>query len=218
MKSGVKLRFGDLTFDSGRRCLYRGRRPVRLSPKAFQLLELLLSRRPDAVSKAEILDAVWPGVFVSEGSLKVLVKDLRRALGGSAGDAGWIRTVFGFGYAFDGEAVEAPDAAPAAERHVLVWGRQEIGLAEGENVLGRERSSPVWIGHPSVSREHARILVTGERATIEDLGSKNGTWRGSARVSGPCPLFDGDEVRLGEVKLTYRGPATGGVTRTKSAG
>ncbi len=213
----MKLRFGDLTFDSGRRCLFRGRRPVRLSPKAFQLLELLLSRRPDAVSKAEILEIVWPGVFVSEGSLKVLVKDLRRALGGSAEGSGWIRTVFGFGYAFDGDAVEVPDAAPSAARHVLVWGRQEISLSEGPNVLGREKTAPVWIGHPSVSREHARIVVTAEGATLEDLGSKNGTWRGSARVTGPLPLFDGDEVRLGEVKLTYRGPAENRVTRTRSA-
>jgi DNA-binding winged helix-turn-helix (wHTH) protein len=213
----MRLRFGDVTFDSGRRSVYRGPQAVHLSPKAFRLLELLLSKRPDAVSKAEILETVWPDAVVNEGSLAALVKDLRKALGVGAEESSSLRTVHGFGYAFDADVHEVPEGAPASRRHVLVWGNQEMALREGENVLGRDRSAAVWVGHPSVSREHARLVVAGDRADVEDLKSKNGTWLGSRRVEGRLPLADGDELRVGEVHLLYRGPAAGLSGVTKSA-
>jgi pSer/pThr/pTyr-binding forkhead associated (FHA) protein len=72
------------------------------------------------------------------------------------------------------------------------------------------------IPHPSVSREHARIEVAGDRAVLEDLGSKNGTWRGGDRIAGPTPLADGDELRVGAVRLTYRGPAAAGRVDTET--
>jgi DNA-binding winged helix-turn-helix (wHTH) protein len=210
----MRHRFGDVTFDSGRRDLFRGPRRVHLSPKALHLLELLLSRRPDAVSKGEILAIVWPGVFVSEGSLAAVVKDLRRAIG-EGGREGCIRTLHGFGYAFDGEVEEGPGPA-APSRPALLWAARETELSEGANLVGRERTADVWVGHPSVSREHARVTVSGEKAELEDLGSKNGTWLGERRVEGPLPLADGDEIRVGEVRLRYRGPSAdpAGATRT----
>ena len=213
----MRLRFGDATFDTGRRALFRGPQQVHLSPKSFRLLELLVSRRPDAVPKEEILETVWPDVVVTEASLATLVKDLRRALGEGGDESRLVRTVHGFGYAFDGEVEEVPEAAPAARRHLLVWGTQELPLRDGENVLGRERKAGIWVGHPSVSREHARIVVAGEKAEVEDLKSKNGTWVGSRRVEGRVPLADGDEIRAGEVRLLYRGPAAGLSEVTKSA-
>ncbi len=213
----MRLRFGDVTFDPGRRAVFRGPQLVHLPSKAFRLLEFLLSRRPDAVSKEEIFEAVWPEVVVSEGSLATLVKDLRKALGDGAGGTAWLRTVHGYGYAFDAPVREAPEAAPSAHRHVLVWGARELELSEGENSLGREPSALAWVGHPSVSREHARLIVTGEMAEIEDLGSKNGTWLGSRRAEGRVPLADGDEIRVGEVRLVYRGPASGISSATKTA-
>ena len=213
----MKLRFGDLAFDSGRRTLFRGCQPVHLSPKAFQLLELLLAKRPDAVSKAEILASVWPGVFVSEGNLKVVVGDVRKALGENPEGAAWIRTVHGYGYAFDGDVVEAPERTATGAHHTLIWGTREMPLPDGAHILGRESTAPIWVGHPSVSREHARIVVAGERAEIEDLGSKNGMWLGSRRIEGRIELSDGDEIRVGEVHLLYRGPAAGPRSTTKTA-
>lgn len=208
MKNGATLRFGDVTFDPGRRLVLRGPRPVSLTPRAYRLLEILLSGRPNALSKAEILEAVWPDAFVTEGSLSALVKDLRKALGEDARSPAYIRTVFGFGYAFEGTVHEVAPTAPSSERHVLVWSGNEIRLAEGPNLIGREPPAGIVIPHPSVSREHARIEVDGERAEIEDLGSKNGTWRGETRLSGRISLADGDELRIGAVRLTYRGPAS----------
>jgi DNA-binding winged helix-turn-helix (wHTH) protein len=213
----MRLRFGDGTFDSGRRLLVRGPQRIHLSPKAFQLLEFFLSKRPNAVSKAEIQEAVWADVAVTEGSLAALVKDLRKALGDSSEEPSLLRTVHGFGYAFDGAVREIPEGAPASHRHVLVWGIQEMSLVEGGNLLGRELSADLWVGHPSISREHARLFVTGERAEIEDLSSKNGTWLGGRRVEGRLALTDGDEIRVGEVRLLYRGPASALSPETKTA-
>ena len=216
VKDGPTLRFGDVTFDPARRLVLRGPRPVHLEPRAWRLLELLLSCRPKALSKAEILDAVWPGTFVTEGSLSALVKDLRKALGEDARSPSWIRTVFGYGYAFEGTVHEVAPAAPSSERHVLVWAGADIRLAEGHNVIGREAPAGIVIPHPSVSREHARITVEGERAVLEDLGSKNGTFRGEARLEGKAALADGDDLRVGAVRFTYRGPAIPGPGDTET--
>ena len=213
----MQLRFGELTFDSGRRELFRGASPVHLTPKAFQLLELLLARRPDAVSKEELQEALWPGVFVSESSLKVLVRDLRRAVGAGDTQAPRIRTVFGFGYAFAADVVEAPAATASPHRHALVWGTREMPLVAGENLIGRKAEAPVWVAHPSVSREHALVCVRGELAELEDLGSKNGTYRGLERVIGRVPLRNGDEVRVGEVRLVYAGPPSDAEGNTATA-
>ncbi len=200
----MRLRFGDVTFDGDRRLLHRGPDAVHLSPKAFQLLELLLRRRPIAVSKEEIHETLWPSTFVTESSLAALMNEVRRGLGESGRGAGAIRTVHGYGYAFDAPVRELSSAPRGLARHVLVWGTQEIEVPEGTSVVGREHDADVWIGHPSVSREHARLERAGDCVTIEDLGSKNGTWRGERRLTGRVALADGDQVRFGTVPLVYR--------------
>lgn len=199
----MRVCFGDLTFDAGRRMLFRGSEPVPLSPKAFQLLELLLERRPDAVSKTDIQDVLWPGTFVSESSLHVLVNEVRGALGQHGGGPGFVRTVRGFGYAFEAEARALDSSATPTRRHVLVRGIQEFELSEGENILGREPTVSVRIDDSSVSREHARVTVAGRRAILEDLGSKNGTFRAGMRVKAPVELVNGDEILVGHIVLRY---------------
>src|SRR2546422_9256486 len=64
-----------------------------LSPKAFELLVVLVERRGEAVSKAELLERVWPKVFVSDASLARVVTELRDAIGDDAREM--IRTVHG---------------------------------------------------------------------------------------------------------------------------
>lgn len=204
----MRLRFGEMTFDGGRRLLLRGPEVVHVSPKAFQLLELLLVRRPEAVSKAEIQEVLWPRTFVSETNLPALVNEVRNALGDHARGPGLIRTVHGFGYAFEARVHEDGPVEPAEFRHVLLWGSAEIVLPQGASIVGRERAADVWIGHPSVSREHARITVEGAEAFLEDLGSRNGTLRGSEPVRQRVALADGDELRLGNVLLVYRTGST----------
>ena len=106
------LVFGDFAFDQERRQLLSTGQPVRLEPKAYELLGLLLERRPKALSKAQIHGVLWPGTFVSESVLAGLVTDLRAALGDDVRQPRYIRTVHGFGYAFCGEARGATAEQP----------------------------------------------------------------------------------------------------------
>ena len=68
---------------------------------------------------------------------------------------------------------------------------------------------------PGVSRRHARIVVRGAEAAVEDLGSKNGTFLEDKRVDGPTPLADRDRVRLGHTVLVYRCARLPGSTETE---
>ena len=70
---------------------------------------------------------------------------------------------------------------------------------------------------PRVSRRHARIVVRADTATIEDLGSKNGTTVGSERVVGETELVDGDEIRIGPAELLFLASGEGS-TETESRG
>ena len=87
---------------------------------------------------------------------------------------------------------------------VLVCSGRLYALAEGENVLGRDGDAASWFDSTSVSRRHARIVVTDGKALLEDLASKNGTFLGDVRVSAPVPLEDGAEIRLGSLRVTFR--------------
>ena len=70
-------------------------------------------------------------------------------------------------------------------------------------MLGREGAAVV-LDSPTVSRRHARVVVDGSEATLEDLGSKNGTYLNNESVTSPQPLKDGDRIRVGSFLLTFR--------------
>ena len=202
----MRLSFGDCVMDLGTREVFRSGSLAAVSPKAFQLLEILIDRRPNAVSKHDLHRLLWPETFVSDANLPNLVRELRNALGDDARESHLVRTVPKFGYAFAGDAVPEGVSQPAESERVykLIWKDREIALAEGENILGRERDVTAWIDVHSVSRHHARIRVRGEVATLEDLGSKNGTFLMGDPVSAPRPLRDGDRIRIGSVEMTFR--------------
>jgi DNA-binding winged helix-turn-helix (wHTH) protein len=203
----MEARFGEFVLDRKRRQLFRGGEPVHLTPKAFQLLTLLLDKRPEAVAKDELQQQIWGRVHVAETSLAGLVAELRSALDDTAREPRFIRTVHGFGYAFAATAEAAAGEAATGESEVvfrLIWNRREVSLRPGENILGRVRDAVVWLDSPTVSRRHARIVVSGDRAVLEDLGSHNGTFVGNKRIDAPVPLADRDEIRLGSVLMTFR--------------
>jgi DNA-binding winged helix-turn-helix (wHTH) protein len=215
----VALTFGDFALDlESRQLLCRGKE-VHLSPKALQLLELLIVERPRALAKTEIRDRLWPRTFVSESSLTGLVTTLRRALRDSARDPRYLRTVHGLGYAFCGVVTDdAPRRRSAARRGLqfrLTWEGGDVSLGEGENVLGRVEEAAAWIESASVSRRHARILVSEGKARLEDLGSKNGTFLNGRKITSAVAVADADEIRLGLVPMTFR--VVGGATSTKTA-
>jgi DNA-binding winged helix-turn-helix (wHTH) protein len=202
----VGIRFGEFRLDPQRRQLFRGDAVVHVTPKAFVLLTTLVESRPEAVAKAELESRIWGNTHVAETSLAGLVAELRAALGESPREPEFIRTVHGFGYSFCGTVLAgsaSSDPFVIANRvYRLAWARREVSLRIGENVLGREADAVAWLDSPTVSRRHARILVTAEGAVLEDLDSHNGTFVRGERVRAPVPLRDGDEIRLGSVTLT----------------
>ena len=204
----MRVAFGPFTFDSNTRQLLRGGRAVHLSPKAFDLLELLLERRPSVVTKGEVQKRVWPATFVEDASLSVLVADIRRVLDDDPKAPSFIRTVHGRGYAFCGTATEASEetARPpnAVSRCWLTWREHTCPLAPGENVIGRDPGCEVWIDARGVSRRHATVWVSAEGAKLEDLGSTNGTFVGNRRVTAARQLADGDLIGLGPETMTFR--------------
>ena len=202
----VSYRFGPFTLDYGTRQLLKDADEIHLSPKAFELLTILLANRPRAVSKAELQERLWPSTFVEETNLAGLVAEIRRALADSATRPVFLRTVYRFGYRFVGEVVEsdaAPPTAPPLHRLCVVFENRQTVLLEGANVIGRAPDSTIQCDATGVSRQHARILVSQGEATLEDLGSKNGTYLRNDRITS-ARLSDGDEIRLGTVKLTFR--------------
>lgn len=204
----MRVRFGECVLDSDTRQLSVRGEAVHLSPKAFQFLELLLVNRPKALSKSELHERLWPGTFVSDGTLASLLVEVRSAIGDTARDSRFVRTIHRFGYAFSGEAEELRERAPAAGGrnpvYRLIWGYREIALNPGENLLGRDEDSILWIDDAVVSRRHARIVVSEAGAVLEDLGSRNGTYLRGKRITAPTSLSDGDELTIGPAPLVFR--------------
>jgi len=216
----ARLQLGSFTFDGGSRELRGQAGPVHLSPKAFDLLGVLLESRPRALSKAELRDRLWAKTFVSDSSLARLVAELRKALGDPTRRPVFLRTVHGYGYAFCGAAVDASREAgfgsPGSGCRVIC-GPREFALVLGHNTLGRIGDATVWVDSVTVSRRHARIVVSAQGATIEDLGSKNGTYLRGRRLSAPAALADGDEIRLGSVRMSFRASSDTEPTKTDPA-
>jgi DNA-binding winged helix-turn-helix (wHTH) protein len=198
----VTYRFGPFHLLPHTRRLERDGVPIALTPKAFDLLLALVVHRERALSKDEILSLVWPGSIVEEANLAQQVLLLRRAL---ADSDDCIATIPRFGYRFTATVVEQQiGGAPLlASPHSLLWDGREYPLREGLTVIGRADDADLRIPLPSLSRHHARVLVRGLEATIEDLGSRHGSWRGTQPVTAPTPLASGDEVRLGTATLVY---------------
>jgi DNA-binding winged helix-turn-helix (wHTH) protein len=207
--------FGEYTFDSGTRELLRETEPVHVSPKAFELLQMLIEARPRALSRQEILDRIWSDTFVAEGTMSVVIADLRSVLGDDPRKPRFIRTVHRYGYSFCGEFEPLLDAAAELEpAYRLLWGAREISLTHGSNLLGRCREAVAWIEDASISRRHAMIEISGTNVSIRDLGSKNGTFVRGERLTDRHLLTDGDAITLGRVPLVLRIFQDGGPTRS----
>jgi pSer/pThr/pTyr-binding forkhead associated (FHA) protein len=99
-----------------------------------------------------------------------------------------------------------------------VWETREIGVPAGETLFGRDDDAAIWIDDAGVSRRHARIVVDGGRATLEDLGSKNGTFVNGTRVARPVRLTDGDRIQVGRATLVFRELSQVRSTQTQRSG
>ena len=210
------VRFGAFTLDPATRRLVRGTVDVHLTRKAFDLLWLLVIEAPRVVTKTELHDHLWPGTFVTEATLVSLIKELRRALDDRDPTARVIRTAHGIGYAFAATVDRVREHAVSASCHWVDVDGRHIRLVEGENVIGRDPSSRIWLDVATISRRHARILVGEDGAVLEDLGSKNRTKVGEVAVNGQMRLQDGNRILVGAILLVYRASPTGMTTETQA--
>ena len=219
----MRVRFGSFVFDSGAHELLQdelvgsratsgpqraapGPRRIHLSPKAFDVLEILLARRPKVVTKEVLLQEVWAGKIVEEANLAIVIGEIRKALGDDTKSPESVVTVPRRGYRF-AAAVEDLDGSAAPDEYIrwwLTWKDKTLPLREGENWVGRHPACSIWINTASVSRNHARILVGSGRVVVEDRGSRNGTFVEGKRIEGPHVLVDGSTVTFGSENVTFR--------------
>jgi DNA-binding winged helix-turn-helix (wHTH) protein len=213
----MRVRFGTFVLDPDTRELLRGDTPVALSPKAFELLTILVAGRPKAISKSDLQERLWPATFVVEKNLANLVSEIRDALGDDQANPRFIRTIRRFGYAFRETA--QPDTGRAAGRvgvsFRITWVSGSVTLDAGEHVLGRDPDVEIYLDSRGVSRRHALITIAAGQATIADLGSKNGTFVGERQVHGSRLLADGDIIAVGSVKLAFKVLSTPSSTETE---
>jgi DNA-binding winged helix-turn-helix (wHTH) protein/tetratricopeptide (TPR) repeat protein len=128
------LRFARFRLDPARRVLWRDQELVPAAPKAIDLLAALARRPGEVVTKAELLQEVWPDTFVEEANLSVLVAQLRRLLGGER--EGTIETVHRRGYRFLGALTEEPAAAAAQPRSLAVLPFKPVRPSHDDAALG----------------------------------------------------------------------------------
>ena len=206
----MRTQFEPFTLDTGTRELLKDGQPIHLSPKAFDVLALLVERRPNVVTKKDFDLRIWPGVFVSDANLSVIVSEIRRALGDTPREQRFVRTLDRVGYAFSGEASHLSPERPAANAASaptcrLSWPGGHALLGVGEHTIGRNPACTVWLDFEGVSRKHARVRIDESyRAMVEDLGSTNGTSVRGVPLQGASPLDDGDVIKVGETELTFR--------------
>jgi len=201
----MRLKFADCVLDIRARQLERQGKIVPLEPKMYELLETLIKRRSTVVTNNELDEILWPRAYVERSSLTRLVSAVRAVVGDAARDPHIIRTVYKTGYSFCAEVTVLAPTTHARALIELVWRRQWIPLADGEHIAGRDPECAVVIDANTVSRRHARITVLSGTATIEDLGSKNGTRVNGQRISTPTRLAIGCELALGTEVLRLRG-------------
>ena len=177
----LKIQFADCTLDLAARQLVRGGDDAHLPPKAFELLKLLIENRPRVLSKTELIERVWPGVFVSDASLAKVVSRIRKAIG-QRDDSGIIRTVHGCGYSF---AAELDDSKKSLT--LTLAGQWETGnavagsLAEivrfgyddryfdgyASRITGLSLDQVQAAARSTVDSDHLVWVVVGDRAKIE---------------------------------------------------
>lgn len=223
---GRLVRFGVFELDLRTGELRKRGARVALQEQPFKVLAALIEHAGDLVTREQLQAQLWPeAVFVNfDHGLNKAVAKIRQALGDLAESPRYVETIGRRGYRFIAEVqrvaggppgVVDPHATGAATCR-LVWGDRAIPLAPGPNIIGRDPIAVACVDSPAVSRRHACIVITLTAATLEDLGSKNGTFLNDARLDQPSPLHDGDVIRVGPASFTFRNAPL--LTPTRTAG
>ena len=164
--------------DWANECVWHGRAMVRLPPKVFAVLRLLVAQAGQLVTKEALLQAVWPEAVVSEAVLTSCIGELRKALGETAQAPRFIQTVHRRGYRFIGDL---PPALPPGSSHrapappPLLVGREGV-LAHLRRWLAHVRQGArqvVWLtGEPGIGK------TTVVNAFVESAAAERDVWLG----------------------------------------
>ena len=176
--------------DVGTRRLLRNEEELHLSPKAFELLILLIENRAQAMSKVELQQKLWPSTYVLETNLAGLVAEIRHVLGDPATIPGASGRCIGSGTGSSAAVSEhgaQRRAVPTHATYWVVWETRQIPLMQGENILGRAPDAAVWIDAPGVSRHHARISLEAAKRPSRISAAKTartsvGSWLPRHRI------------------------------------
>jgi DNA-binding winged helix-turn-helix (wHTH) protein/tetratricopeptide (TPR) repeat protein/TolB-like protein len=173
-----RLAFDCFVLDPEAGGLLKNGRPVPLAPKPFETLLLLASRTPRLVSKSELMEALWPGTFVTEDVLVQCIVEIRRVLGDSAREPRFVATVPRRGYRFLAEVVVLPEEALAAAP----------SRAAGDAAVASAQR---------LRRRRLAKVAAGAAAAAGLLGG--GLWltaRGARALPGPAPITPGSVLVL----------------------
>ena len=156
-----QLCFPPFRLDPDNAALWRGTKAVHLTPKAFAVLQCLVERHGQLVTKDLLLESVWPGTVVGDAVLKVCVREIRKAVGDRVGAPRFVATVHRRGYRF---IAGVTDSDPRPERP---------GASE----------SPVGAGPATGSRYRGPAHLVGRESALDRLQRGiEAAWRGTRQI------------------------------------
>src|SRR5262245_25435379 len=161
MQPSKNISFGPFRLDLTNECLWQDSRAISLRPKAFAVLKLLVENAGQLVTKKQVLDAVWPGTFVTDAVLKDIIRQLREAFGDDAEAPSYIETAHRRGYRFIAK-VRGRDAPENAERRAPTFPGLQPQTVPG--LIGRQPELAKmleWLQR-ALSGERQIVFVTGE--------------------------------------------------------
>jgi len=147
-----RIIFDPFCFDLANECLWRSSRAIKLRPKAFAVLNYLVGRPGQLVTKEELLNSVWPETFVADAVLKVTIRQLREALEDDPKTPRFIETAHRRGYRFIGQIAESGQGSR------LRIADSPQGFVGRDEALSRMRS---WL-EKMLGGERQIVFVTGE--------------------------------------------------------
>jgi len=198
--------FGGLTLDEQRRTLLPDGSEIKLTPKASEVLRALIHSAPRIVRRESLHDRLWPHTVVTECRLGRVVGEVRAAINRDGNGSVRVRTVRSVGYMVEGQ-VECLSRWSAERRRSLWWlvsDRQAYPLAQGVNIIGRDRHADLVLWGHKIAVRHAMVTVGRGRATIADMDSGGETFVDGRRIDQARIIRDGDRVRLGDESLVFR--------------
>ena len=161
MGNEQRIIFDPFSLDLVNECLWQGSKAIKLRPKAFAVLNYLLERPGQLVTKEELLNSIWPETFVSDAVLKVTIRQLREALDDDPKSPRFIETAHRRGYRFIGQIAESEQVTP----------NQEVGSVRTipSSHLPAEDSSWGFVGRGEAltrMRSWLQKMLEGERQII----------------------------------------------------